>query len=102
MPPEDSLYLFQAPHYYGKIIYLNEPISICFIALKFYFLFLGFANNRLQAFCKQNLENNVTYENVIPILQAADKMQAFDIKNYALSMIVHNFSKVRIFNFSLY
>ncbi|KAK9869989.1 hypothetical protein WA026_006088 [Henosepilachna vigintioctopunctata] len=70
MPPEDSLYLFPAPYFYG------------------------FRNNRLQAFCKQNLEMNVTFENVIQILEAADKMQAIDMKTYALGLIVHHFKKV--------
>lgn len=70
MPPEDSLYLFSAPYFYG------------------------FTNNRLQAFCKQNLEMNVSFENVIQILEAADKMQATDMKKYALDLIVHHFSKV--------
>ncbi|XP_046738235.1 leucine-zipper-like transcriptional regulator 1 isoform X1 [Diprion similis] len=70
MPPEDSLYLFTAPVFYG------------------------FTNNRLQAFCKQNLEMNVTFENVIQILEAADRMQAIDMKKYALNLIVHHFSKV--------
>jgi len=72
MPPEDSLYLFSAPYFYG------------------------FTNNRLQAFCKQNLEMNVTFENVIQILEAADSMQATDMKNYALGLIVHHFPKVSI------
>lgn len=70
MPPEDSLYLFSAPHFYG------------------------FANNRLQAFCKQNLEMNVTFENVIQILEAADCIQANDMKKHALNLIVHHFPKV--------
>ncbi|KAF7993226.1 hypothetical protein HCN44_006286 [Aphidius gifuensis] len=70
MPPEDSLYLFTAPVFYG------------------------FTNNRLQAFCKQNLEMNVTFENVIQILEAADRMQACDMKKYALNLIVHHFGKV--------
>ncbi|XP_012141205.1 leucine zipper like transcription regulator 1 isoform X2 [Megachile rotundata] len=70
MPPEDSLYLFTAPGFYG------------------------FTNNRLQAFCKQNLEMNVTFENVIQILEAADRMQAADMKKYALNLIVHHFTKV--------
>lgn len=43
MPPEDSLYLFSAPFFYG------------------------FTNNRLQAYCKQNLERNVTFENVVQV-----------------------------------
>ncbi len=44
MPPEDSLYLFSAPYYYG------------------------FTNNRLQAYCKHNLEMNVSFENVIQVM----------------------------------
>ncbi|XP_049699012.1 leucine-zipper-like transcriptional regulator 1 isoform X1 [Helicoverpa armigera] len=67
MPTEDSLYLFQAPIYYG------------------------FTNNRLQVFCKHNLQSNVSPENVLAILQAADRMRATDIKEYALKMIVHHF-----------
>lgn len=70
MPTEDSLYLFQAPCFYG------------------------FTNNRLQAFCKHNLENNINYENVLQILEASDKMNVPDIKNYALRLIVHDFSLV--------
>ncbi|XP_021921772.1 leucine-zipper-like transcriptional regulator 1 isoform X2 [Zootermopsis nevadensis] len=70
MPPEDSLYLFSVSHYYG------------------------FTNNRLQAFCKQNLEMNVTFENVMQILEAADRMQATDMKKYSLNLIVHHFPKV--------
>ena len=70
MPPEDSLYLFTAPNFYG------------------------FTNNRLQAFCKQNLEMNVTFENVIQILEAADKIKAQDMKRHALCLIVQYFPKV--------
>ena len=47
-----------------------------------------------QAFCKQNLEMNVTSDNVIQILEAADRIQAQDMKKYALSLIVHRFNKV--------
>ncbi|RWS23484.1 hypothetical protein B4U80_01909 [Leptotrombidium deliense] len=70
MPPEDSLYLFSAPHFYG------------------------FTNNRLQVFCKRNLEMNVTFENVIQILEAADYIQVLDMKKHALNIIVSNFKKV--------
>nr|XP_037271803.1 LOW QUALITY PROTEIN: leucine-zipper-like transcriptional regulator 1 [Rhipicephalus microplus] len=70
MPPEDSCYLFSAPYFYG------------------------FTNNRLQAFCKENLEMNVTFENVIQILEAADRIQATDMKKHALSLIVHHYPKV--------
>lgn len=37
---------------------------------------------------------NVTFENVIQILEAADRIQATDMKKYALNLIVHHFSKV--------
>lgn len=70
MPTEDSLYLFQAPSFYV------------------------FTNNRLQAFCKHNLENNIMYDNVLQILEASDKMNVPDIKSYALRMIVHDFGMV--------
>ena len=70
MPPEDSLYLFQAPNFYG------------------------FTNNRLQAFCKHNLEHNIYSQNVLQILEASDKMNVPDIKNFALGMIVRDFTQV--------
>lgn len=70
MPPENSLYLFQASSFYG------------------------FTNNRLQAFCKHNLEHNIHFENVLQILEASDKMNIPEIKAYALRMIVHDFSQV--------
>ncbi|VVC97851.1 unnamed protein product [Leptidea sinapis] len=52
---------------------------------------VSFTNNRLQVFCKHNLQSNVSPENVVAILQAADRMRAADIKEYALKMIVHHF-----------
>ncbi|ELT93946.1 hypothetical protein CAPTEDRAFT_218846 [Capitella teleta] len=70
MPPEDSLYLFSAPHFYG------------------------FTNHRLQAYCKHNLEMNVSFKNVVQILEAADRIQAHDMKKHALSIIVHHYPKV--------
>jgi len=70
MPPEDSLYLFSASHFYI------------------------FANKRLQAFCKHNLERNVNVANVLPILEAADCSQAVDMKRYALNLIVRNYPRV--------
>ncbi|XP_074641626.1 leucine-zipper-like transcriptional regulator 1 [Tubulanus polymorphus] len=70
MPPEDSLYLFPAPYFYA------------------------FTNNRLQAYCKHNLEMNVSTDNVIHILEAADKIQALDMKKHALNIIVHHFPKI--------
>ncbi len=70
MPPEDSLYLFSAPFFYI------------------------FANNRLQVYCKYNLERNVTLDNVVQILEAADNSQTHDVKRYALSLIVRNISHI--------
>ena len=52
----------------------------------------------LQVFCKTNLERNVTVENVLQILEAADRSQAADMKKYALNLIVRHFSKVRMMN----
>lgn len=53
-----------------------------------------FAAFALQVFCKTNLERNVTVENVLQILEAADRSQAADMKKYALNLIVRHFSKV--------
>ena len=49
---------------------------------------------RLQVYCKTNLERNVTVENVLQILEAADRSQAADMKKYALNLIVRYFAKV--------
>ncbi|XP_067636209.1 leucine-zipper-like transcriptional regulator 1 homolog [Eurosta solidaginis] len=70
MPPQDALYLFQAPCFYG----------------------LG--NNRLASFCKYSLEHNITYENVLQTLEASDITKIYDIKDYALRLIVKDFTKV--------
>ncbi|XP_067940064.1 leucine-zipper-like transcriptional regulator 1 [Watersipora subatra] len=70
MPPADSLYLFPAPHFYN------------------------FTNNRLQAYCKQNLEMNVSTENVVQVLETAHGIGAGDMKRHALDMIVHRFNTV--------
>lgn len=67
------------------IVQKYQPINLIF-SVKYSIFF--------QAFCKQNLEMNVTFENVIQILEAADKMLAFDMKKYSLNLIVHNFVKV--------
>ena len=39
----------------------------------------------------------MTVENVLQILEAADRSQAADMKKYALSLIVRYFAKVNIF-----
>lgn len=44
--------------------FLNEINSYLFAAPYYY----GFSNNRLQAYCKQNLEMNVTVENVLQVI----------------------------------
>lgn len=54
----------------------------------------GLTNNRLQAFCKHNLEHNIHVQNVLQILEASDKTNVPDIKKYALSIIVRDFSQV--------
>lgn len=41
---------------------------------------------------------NVTFENVIQILEAADRIQAIDMKKYALNLIVHHFPKVKSYS----
>merc|ERR1711887_298116 len=68
--------------YYGDVIMPPED--------SFYL----FSNNRLQVFCKTNLERNVTVENVLQILEAAENSQASDMKKYALNLIVRYFPKV--------
>lgn len=74
LPPQDALYLFQAPSFYGL------------------------SNNRLQSFCKYSLEHNITYENVLQTLEAADITKVYDIKEHALKLIVKEFSTVLFFN----
>lgn len=46
------------------VFLLNEMNSYLFAAPYYY----GFSNNRLQAYCKQNLEMNVTVENVLQVI----------------------------------
>ena len=53
----------------------------------------------VKVFCKTNLERNVTVENVLQILEAADRSQAADMKKYALNLIVRHFSKVTLMIF---
>ena len=48
LPPQDSLYLFQAACFYGL------------------------SNSRLHSFCKYSLEHNINYENVLQTLEASD------------------------------
>lgn len=70
MPPEDSLYLFTAPQ------------------------FFGLSNNRLQTFCKENLETNVNTENVVGLLVVSDIIASEAMKKHALDLIVHHFKSI--------
>lgn len=58
--------------------------------------YFSFSNNRLQTFCKENLEVNISVQNVVEILDAADRVGAKDMKDHALKIIVKNFTKVGI------
>ncbi|WAR01585.1 LZTR1-like protein [Mya arenaria] len=51
--------------------------------------------NTVTAYCKHNLEMNVTCQNVVQILEAADRIQATDMKKHALRIIVHHFPKTK-------
>jgi len=70
MPPEDALYLFSASHYFQ------------------------FTNLRLHIFCKQNLEMNVSKNNVFDILEAADTIHEKDMKSFALRILRKNFNEL--------
>ena len=58
--------------------------------------FYIFSNDRLQVFCKYNLERNVTVDNVLQILEACDNCghTSNDMKHYALQLIIKNFTRV--------
>lgn len=67
MPPEDSLYIFSAPN------------------------FFGFSNARLHSYCKANLERNVNETNVVRILEVADSIDLQLMKRHCLSVISGRF-----------
>eukprot|EP00118_Oscarella_pearsei_P003646 m.15171 g.15171 ORF g.15171 m.15171 type:complete len:179 (+) comp26227_c0_seq2:1853-2389(+) len=76
-------------------------LAYCFNALLLFSRYLfaapqfyGFTNNQLQVFCKLNLEVNVSPRNVVEILEAADRIEAHDMKRHALSIIVQHFPQV--------
>lgn len=72
MPPENSLYLYSSSIYYA------------------------FTNNRLQAFCKHNLEWNVNENNVLKILIASDRLKNTEMKEHALDLIVKQINRIVI------
>ena len=67
MPPEDSLYIFSAPN------------------------FFGFTNTRLQSFCKCNLERSVSLENVVKLLEVSDNISLEAMKRHCLNLITAHF-----------
>ena len=70
MPPEDSLYIFSAPN------------------------FFGFTNLRLHNHCKASLEKDVSKENVLTMLEVSDKIQVQTMKNRCLDMIARKFPEI--------
>ena len=71
MPPEDSLYIFSAPN------------------------FFGFSNSRLHSYCKASLEKDVCVDNVLTMLEAANAINMEVMKKHCLEMIATNFSSYR-------
>ena len=67
MPPEDSLYIFSAPN------------------------FFGFSNSRLHSYCKASLEKDVCVDNVLTMLEAANAINMEVMKKHCLEMIATNF-----------
>ena len=70
MPPEDALYLFAAPD------------------------FFGFTNQRLQVHCKATLEEKVSVDNILDIFEAADAINMEEVKSHILNLIVNDFGTI--------
>ena len=70
MPPEDSLYVFSAPN------------------------FFGFSNSCLHSHCKSSLEKDVCAGNVIKMFEAADAIDLQVMKKHCLSMVSANFALI--------
>ena len=66
MPPEDSLYIFSAPN------------------------FFGFSNSRLHSYCKASLEKDVCVDNVLTMLEAANAIDMQVMKKHCFEMIATN------------
>ena len=103
MPPEDSLYLYTASHFYS---FTNNRLQVSsdvngsnaddeFLTMPDQTL-KNIVNNQFtfQAFCKENLEMNVSPQNVLDILDAANTTNIVDMKTYALELVVQNFTQV--------
>ena len=67
MPPEDALYIFSAPN------------------------FFGFSNSRLHASCKAIIEQNVCLENVVSLLEVSDLISLNEMKDHCLKLIAIHF-----------
>ena len=67
MPPEDSLYIFSAPN------------------------FFGFSNSRLHNYCKASLEKDVCIDSVLTMLEAANAIDMQVMKKHCFEMIAANF-----------
>ena len=72
MPPEDSLFIFSAPNYFG------------------------FSNLQLHSYCKVSLESNVSLSNVLEMLEASHGIDLQVMKQHCLRVIAdsNNFQKV--------
>ena len=70
MPPEDCLYVFSAPN------------------------FFGFTNLQLHSHCKARLEQDVRKENVLPMLEAADNISMESMKTHCLKLIAEAFPSI--------
>ena len=70
MPPEDSLYIFSAPN------------------------FFGFSNLRLHNYCKASLEKDVSKENILTMLEVSDRIQVQTMKNRCLDIIARKFTEI--------
>ena len=70
MPPEDCLYVFSAPN------------------------FFGFTNLRLHCHCKARLEKDIHKENVLQMLEAADNIDMDIMKKHCLRLIAESFPAI--------
>lgn len=68
--PEDSLYIFSAPN------------------------FFGFANSRLHSICKASLERDLDQSNVLRMLETADTIDLQVMKKHCLDMIAAHFPNI--------
>jgi len=75
IPPESAVYLLNAPGYYGL------------------------HNERLRLLCTSNMIQNINENNLLDVLQAADDVQANQLKEFILKTLVRKFTPVIKNNF---